>query len=147
MTLVSPTVHVHPLVRDLAESVRFYRLLFGTEPVTLLPGYAKFLPGWGPFSLRPVPGRRGRARQRDQPSRHPGLASPAEVQRQHVRGLPQPECRCGSEMGVDCCHADADKLRVSAPAGIEWVIYCLNHELGPATTSGASVCTTNCCPA
>ncbi len=32
-TLCSPTVHVHLQVRDLAASVAFYRLLFGSEPV------------------------------------------------------------------------------------------------------------------
>ncbi len=49
--LTAPKVHLHLQVGDLARSVDFYRALFGAEPVKLLPGYAKFLPAWGPVNL------------------------------------------------------------------------------------------------
>jgi catechol-2,3-dioxygenase len=143
--IASPKVHIHLHVRDLAASVTFYRALFGTEPVKLLPGYAKFLPSWGPVNLA--------LSQSDDDARgtvisHVGiqLASPQDVQRQLARltaaGVPM-----RIEMGVDCCHANADKFWVMDPAGVEWEIYYLNYDLDPAVTSGQPVCTTSCCPA
>ena len=74
------------------------------------------------------------------------LTSPAEVRRQLARvtaaGLP-----LRIEMGVDCCHANADKFWVTDPSGVAWEIYHLNYDLEPAARSGESVCTTSCCPA
>jgi catechol 2,3-dioxygenase-like lactoylglutathione lyase family enzyme len=144
-TLASPTVHVHLHVRDLEAHVHFYRLLFGSEPVKLLPGYAKFLPSWGPLNLALS---QSAADERGSVISHLGiqLTSPAEVRREHARvaacGLP-----VRLELGADCCHANADKFWVVDPAGIEWEIYHLNYDRAPALAAGASVCTTSCCPA
>jgi catechol 2,3-dioxygenase-like lactoylglutathione lyase family enzyme len=141
----SPKVHVHLHVRDMAASVNFYRLLFGTEPVKLLPGYAKFLPTWGPVNLALS---QNDADERGSVVSHLGvqLSSPAEVQRHLARvsaaGLPM-----RVEIGVDCCHANADKFWVIDPAGVDWEIYCLNYDLDPLVRSTEPVCTTTCCPA
>ena len=143
--IASPKVHIHLHVRDLAASVNFYRALFGTEPVKLLPGYAKFLPSWGPVNLALS---QSDADDRGSVVSHVGiqLASPQDVQRQLSRitaiGLPS-----RVEMGVDCCHANSDKFWVMDPAGIEWEIYYLNYDLDPSVRSNEPVCTTNCCPA
>ena len=143
--VVSPKVHLHLHVRDLTASVNFYRLLFGTEPVKLLPGYAKFLPTWGPVNLALS---QSDAEERGSVVGHVGvqLGSPAEVQRQLTRvaaaGLPM-----RIEMGVDCCHANADKFWVIDPAGVAWEIYCLNYDLDASVSATEPVCTTTCCPA
>jgi predicted enzyme related to lactoylglutathione lyase len=89
--IASPKVHIHLHVRDLAASVNFYRALFGTEPVKLLPGYAKFLPSWGPVNLALS---QSDADARGSVVSHVGiqLASPSDVKRQLARltaaGLP-----------------------------------------------------------
>ena len=36
--------HVHLNVADLPASIRFYKELFGAEPVVLKPDYAKWMP-------------------------------------------------------------------------------------------------------
>jgi catechol-2,3-dioxygenase len=139
-----PKVHVHLQVADLAAATGFYRALFG-EPVKLRPGYAKFLPAWAPLNL--AVSERART-ERGSGLSHLGIqvASPAEVQRhlQRVRaaGLP-----VRIEMGVDCCHANQDKFWVADPAGIEWEIYHLNHDLPEPDAACAPQGASSCCPA
>ena len=48
---MSAKVHIHMHVSDLDKSRAFYRAFFGAEPVKEKPGYAKFLPEWGPVNL------------------------------------------------------------------------------------------------
>jgi catechol 2,3-dioxygenase-like lactoylglutathione lyase family enzyme len=36
-------LHIHVSVKDLPASIRFYRTLFGTEPVVTQPDYAKWM--------------------------------------------------------------------------------------------------------
>src|SRR5262249_32666334 len=48
---MTPKVHVHMHVSDLAKSREFYRAFFGAAPVKERPGYVKFLPAWGPVNL------------------------------------------------------------------------------------------------
>jgi catechol 2,3-dioxygenase-like lactoylglutathione lyase family enzyme len=36
-------LHVHVSVKDLPASIRFYRTLFGAEPVVTQPDYAKWM--------------------------------------------------------------------------------------------------------
>lgn len=144
-SISSPKVHIHLHVRDLSASVNFYRLLFGTEPVKLLPGYAKFLPTWGPVNLALS---QSDADDRGGVISHLGiqLTSPAEVQR-HLARLTAAGLPMRVEMGVNCCHANADKFWIIDPAGVEWEIYYLNYDLDPSVRSADPVCTTNCCPA
>ncbi len=143
--IASPKVHIHLHVRDLAASVNFYRALFGTDPIKLLPGYAKFLPSWGPVNLALS---QQAADDRGTVVSHLGiqLTSASEVRRQLARlealGMPM-----RVEMGVDCCHANADKFWVIDPAGVSWEIYYLNHDLDPVESSPDAVCATTCCPA
>ncbi|PYM04663.1 MAG: hypothetical protein DMD82_13755 [Candidatus Rokuibacteriota bacterium] len=51
-----PRVHIHLTVSDLAKSQAFYSRLFGA-PVKEKPGYAKFLPEFGPVNLALTEGR------------------------------------------------------------------------------------------
>ncbi len=143
--IATPKVHIHLHVRDLAASVNFYRALFGTEPVKLLPGYAKFLPSWGPVNLALS---QSDADGRGSVISHVGiqLTSPKDV-RQQLKRITSTGLHARVEMGVDCCHANSDKFWVMDPAGVEWEIYYLNYDLDPSVASTEPVCTTNCCPA
>src|SRR5262245_56108563 len=124
---MSPKVHVHLHVSDLAKSREFYRAFLGVEPVKDKPGYVKFLPELGPVNLALTEG--GSAAGAGAVS-HLGvqLDSSAEVvahlARVKAAGLPVRE-----EMGVSCCHANQDKFWVEDPDGVEWEIYHLNHDL------------------
>ncbi|MBA3936163.1 MAG: VOC family protein [Planctomycetes bacterium] len=140
-------VHIHLQVGDLAASVNFYRAFFGCEPVKLRPGYAKFLPAWGPVNLALS---QAAISDRGSAISHLGLqlATPADLARQLQRvraaGLP-----LRVETGVDCCHANSDKFWVIDPAGIEWEVYHLNYDL--AASAAGTGCTPHgaisCCPA
>jgi catechol 2,3-dioxygenase-like lactoylglutathione lyase family enzyme len=119
-------VHVHMHVSDLVKSREFYRAFFGTAPVKEKPGYAKFLPAWGPVNLALSQG----GGPGSGPVDHLGVQveSTAEVMAQLSRikaaGLPVRE-----EMGVNCCHANQDKFCVKDPDGVEWEVYYLNYDL------------------
>jgi catechol 2,3-dioxygenase-like lactoylglutathione lyase family enzyme len=123
-----PRVHVHMTVSDLEKSRDFYTKLFG-DPVKVKPGYAKFLPSFGPLNLAISDGRAGAGGHVD----HMGfqLDSREDVLRELARvkaaGLAVRE-----EIGVDCCYANQDKFWVTDPDGVEWELYVLNHDLEDA---------------
>jgi catechol 2,3-dioxygenase-like lactoylglutathione lyase family enzyme len=147
---MSPKVHIHLHVSDLAKSRAFYERFFGVAPVKVKPGYAKFLPEFGPVNLalsegRPTPGAAGAVD-------HLGVQvdTTAIVMRELLRikaaGLPVRE-----EMGVDCCHANQDKFWVEDPDGVQWEVYHLNYDLEDTPTPGSRssglplVQATTCC--
>jgi len=121
-------VHVHLKVADLERSREFYARFFGTEPVKVRPGYAKFLPEFGPLNLALSAGAAGGA---GGAVHHMGIQveSPARVREilERVRGSGIP---VREEMGVDCCFANQDKFWVHDPDGVEWEVYHLNRDLG-----------------
>jgi lactoylglutathione lyase len=126
----APKVHVHMAVSSLEKSTSFYEKFFGVAPTKLKPGYAKFLPRFGPLNLA-----------LSEAGCHPG-ASPGghvdhmgiqvesrevvlrELLRVKAAGLATRE-----EFSVDCCHANQDKFWVQDPDGVEWEVYVLNHDL------------------
>ena len=131
--------HLALTVSDVERSIPFYRALFGAEPVKEKPGYAKFLPEWGPVNLALSQG----GGPGTGPVNHLGLQleTTAEVMSQLDRvkaaGLPVRE-----EMAVDCCHANQDKFWVVDPDGAEWEVYHLNYDLEdelPTTTQPVSL--------
>lgn len=80
--VASPKVHVHLHVPDLRDAVAFYRAFFGSNPVKLKPGYAKFLPIWSPLNLalgtllrEPRHGRQPHRHPARKPSGRPGSSS------------------------------------------------------------------------
>jgi catechol 2,3-dioxygenase-like lactoylglutathione lyase family enzyme len=123
----APKVHVHMTVSNLEKSRAFYEAFFGVSPVKVKPGYAKFLPRFGPLNLALSEGRPGEGRGHVD---HMGIQveSRAIVERELARvkaaGLSVRE-----EFSVDCCHANQDKFWVSDPDGVEWEVYVLNHDI------------------
>ena len=129
---MSAKVHIHMHVSDLAKSRAFYRAFFGAEPVKEKPGYAKFLPEWGPVNLALSQGGGPGVG----PVNHLGvqLETTGEVMAQLARvkaaGLAVRE-----EMAVNCCHANQDKFWVVDPDGAEWEVYHLNYDLEDETVA------------
>lgn len=123
---MSPKVHVHLHVSDLAKSRAFYETFLGAAPVKERRGYYKFLPEWAPVNLALSEGGAAGAATVN----HLGVQveTPeivvAHLARVKAAGLPVRE-----EMGVNCCHANQDKFWVEDPDGVEWEVYYLNYDL------------------
>lgn len=107
-------------VNDLAESVTFYRKLFGTGPAKVRPGYANFALDDPPLKLILMenPGQGGSLN-------HLGIEVPgtgavdAEQTRLAAAGLAWVD-----ERDTTCCYARQDKFWVQgAPNGERWEIY------------------------
>jgi catechol 2,3-dioxygenase-like lactoylglutathione lyase family enzyme len=107
-------------VDDLAESVAFYRSLFGTEPAKVRPGYANFAIADPPLKLVLIanPGHGGSVN-------HLGVevADTDAVDAEQAR-LTEAGLASADERGTVCCYAEQDKFWVTgAPDGERWEFY------------------------
>jgi catechol 2,3-dioxygenase-like lactoylglutathione lyase family enzyme len=131
-------VHVALNVRNLEESLTFYRALFGLEPVKVRRGYAKFDVTDPNVNLtlneRPVREQGG--------LNHLGIqvASTDEVlhmrEQWKARGLVTED-----EMQTDCCYAIQDKVWVTDPNGYRWEAFVvLQDHLAEIASQSAGCC-------
>jgi catechol 2,3-dioxygenase-like lactoylglutathione lyase family enzyme len=133
----APKVHVHMTVSNLEKSKAFYEKFFGTLPVKEKPGYAKFLPRFGPLNLALSEGGPGDGRGQVD---HMGIQVESldivmrEMERVKAAGLAVRE-----EFAVDCCHANQDKFWVQDPDGVEWEVYVLNHDIEDGVACATNV--------
>ena len=113
--------HTSLPVRNIEETISFYCVLFGVEPVKTKTDYAKFLP----------PGLSLNISFHEQADAllkgvHLGIELPDEKQvtaaykRLEAAGLPLQT----RETSI-CCYANQDKFWVTDPSGYEWEIYTL----------------------
>lgn len=123
---VYPRIHLSFPVRDLDQSVAFYKRFFGEAPVKTRPGYVKFLPSIAPLNLALYTGPKAA----DDAANHFGIEvhDRASVM-EHLRRITASGLDTAEEMNVDCCHANQDKFWVKDPDGREWEIYVLNRDL------------------
>jgi catechol 2,3-dioxygenase-like lactoylglutathione lyase family enzyme len=125
---VAPAVRFHLSlnVADLARSIAFYRVLFGTEPAKRRPDYAKFELDDPPLvlSLEPTP------RVAGGPLNHLGfrLADAAALVAMQER-LERTGIRSQREEGVECCYARQTKFWVTDPDRTLWEIYTLEEDI------------------
>jgi len=114
--------HVHVAVRDLKESIGFYRALFGAEPTVLKENYAKWLLDEPALNFAISTGKDSTG------IRHLGLQMDNDAdlaaigQRLNVAGQPTL-----SEPGARCCYAHGNKHWSQDPSGIAWEGF---HTLG-----------------
>jgi catechol 2,3-dioxygenase-like lactoylglutathione lyase family enzyme len=114
-------VHVALNVSDVERSVKFYRAMFGTNPVKWKPGYAKFDITEPPLNL--TLNFAGEVRNRGALN-HLGLEVHcsdevlAAKKRFTNAGLVTED-----EMNVDCCFALQDKVWISDPDGNRWEVF------------------------
>lgn len=146
--------HLALNVKNVGESIEFYKKLFGIEPSKVRTGYAKFDVANPPlnFTLNEVPfGERGALS-------HLGIqvASTADVLKTRdiwaKNGLLTQD-----EMQTSCCYALQDKTWVHDPDGNEWEVFVVlqdnlaetapcacGEEVEEAKTENAASC---CAPA
>lgn len=130
--------HVSINVRNVAESVDFYRKMFGVEPAKVRSGYAKFDVQNPPLNLAlneaPVTERGALS--------HLGLqvASTEDVLALRARWM-EAGLSTRDEMQTSCCYAVQDKTWVSDPDGNEWEVFVvLEDNLPESSGVGISAC-------
>ena len=137
--------HIAIRVRDIAQSIEFYRRLFGIEPAKVRSGYAKFDVANPPLNFTLNQDRAGEPGAVS----HLGIQvdSTSEVlavrQQWRDRGL-----LTRDEMNTECCYALQDKTWVRDPDGNQWEVFVVleDHLPEPAATE-KSCCTPSCCVA
>ncbi len=123
--------HLAINVKELGRSIEFYRKLFGSEPVKVRRGYAKFDVSNPPlnFTLNEVPvaGRGALS--------HLGIqvGSTSEVLAMRDRWVQQ-GLAPREEMHTDCCYALQDKAWVRDPDGNEWEVFVVLQDNLPERT-------------
>jgi catechol 2,3-dioxygenase-like lactoylglutathione lyase family enzyme len=131
--------HLAINVRDVEQSIEFYKKMFGIEPSKVRTGYAKFDVASPPlnFTLNQVPFTGSGALS------HLGIqvATTDDVlatkNAWEERGLTPRE-----EMQTSCCYALQDKAWVHDPDGNEWEVFVvLKDNLSEAKSNDASCCT------
>jgi catechol 2,3-dioxygenase-like lactoylglutathione lyase family enzyme len=144
-TVVALKAHLAINVRNVAQSIGFYRKMFGIEPSKVRSGYAKFDVQNPPlnFTLNEVLFKDAGALS------HMGIqvASTADVlsirQRWADAGLVTRD-----EIQTDCCYATQDKTWVHDPDGNEWEVFVVLKDNLPerqTEQAGAACCAPGCC--
>ena len=138
MTVQAIKAHISLNVRNIGQSVEFYKKMLGVEPSKVRSGYAKFDVQNPPLNLalNEIPFNERGALS------HLGIqvASTADVfavrERWARAGL-----NTRDEMQTSCCYAVQDKTWVSDPDGNEWEVFVvLEDNLPEASGAGDSAC-------
>src|ERR1700730_9602396 len=106
-------LHVHVSVKDLPASIRFYRNLFGAEPVVTQPDYAKWMLEDPRVNVAISMNR--------QPVgvNHLGFQVESDEELRGMRAqLEAADARMVEENEQPCCYAKSDKYWVTDPTGI-----------------------------
>jgi catechol 2,3-dioxygenase-like lactoylglutathione lyase family enzyme len=123
---MNPKLHVSLDVDNIEESVRFYSLLFNTQPTKLKPGYAKFDLENPAVNLT----MQEAAHCCLQGLSHMGIRvdSTADVLAYRER-LAKAGLKIDDEMETVCCHALQDKIWLRDPSGYRWEIYVFKGDI------------------
>ena len=142
-------VHLALNVRGLEESVKFYRAMFGIDPVKWKPGYAKFDIAEPPLNLTLNEGEvinRGALN-------HLGIEVQDTAQ---VLAAKKRFADAGlvivNEINVDCCFALQDKVWITDPDGNRWEVFTVKiadtkSELNATDNKPNSARPAGCCQA
>jgi catechol 2,3-dioxygenase-like lactoylglutathione lyase family enzyme len=116
-------LHVHVSVKDLAASIRFYRTLFGAEPVVTQPDYAKWMLEDPRVNFAISTHRQSVG------VNHLGFQVESDEELRDMRAqLKAADAGMVEENEQLCCYAKSDKYWVTDPAGIEWeTFHTLEH--------------------
>jgi catechol 2,3-dioxygenase-like lactoylglutathione lyase family enzyme len=117
--------HLALTVSDVERSIPFYRALFGTEPVKVRSGYAKFEITEPALNFTLNEGERSDGLGA---FNHAGIqvASTDAVLRARAR-LVEAGLATFDKMDTTCCYAKQDKIWVTAPDGESWEVF-VTHE-------------------
>jgi catechol-2,3-dioxygenase len=138
MTVEAIKAHISLNVRNIGQSVEFYKKMLGIEPSKVRSGYAKFDVQNPPLNLalNEIPfDERGALS-------HLGIqvASTADVLAVRERWA-RAGLNTRDEMQTSCCYALQDKTWVSDPDGNEWEVFVvLEDNLPEVSSAGAAAC-------
>jgi catechol 2,3-dioxygenase-like lactoylglutathione lyase family enzyme len=140
--------HISINVRNVAESVAFYRKMLGVEPTKVRTGYAKFDVQNPPLNLalNEVPFAVNGAFAGRGALSHLGIQVSST---EDVLAVREKWAEAGlatrDEMQTSCCYAVQDKTWVSDPDGNEWEVFVvLEDNLPEESAGGVNSC---CAPA
>jgi catechol 2,3-dioxygenase-like lactoylglutathione lyase family enzyme len=132
-------IHMGLAVRNLNESLAFYRALFGQEPTKVRPRYVKFEVAEPPLnlSLNEVGGETGP----NNPVAHFGIQvkSTTAVIRVAER-LEAAGIATAAEDHVTCCYAVQNKIWAADPDGNKWEVYVVLDDNGAHHASDNACC-------
>ena len=124
-------LHVHVGVEDLANSVRFYSTLIGTEPTDLKDDYATWMLDYPRVNFAISKGNHERTGMQ-----HLGIQTESNEELAEVYGRLKSADRPVLEEGqTTCCYAKSEKSWIADPDGVVWEAFFTN---GEATTYGDS---------
>lgn len=131
--------HLAINVRDVEQSIDFYKKMFGIEPSKVRTGYAKFDVQNPPlnFTLNQVPFGDSGALS------HLGIQVPSTGD---VLAMRENWTEAGlvprEEMQTDCCYALQDKAWVHDPDGNEWEVFTVIEDNLPEKAGATGCCGT-----
>ena len=134
-------VHIGLGVHDVAQSVKFYTVLFSQEPTKVREGYAKFeieSPSLN-LSLNEVAGA-------PYPRHHGALHYGIQVKSSQevvsaIDRFSESQLETAIEEEVNCCYAVQDKVWVTDPDGNKWEVFVvLEADAKKATDKAKSEC-------
>lgn len=130
--------HVHLAVDNLADSIRFYSTLFGSEPTVQKADYAKWMVDDPRINF--AISQRG-----SQPGvNHLGFQVDSDEELKGMRGrLTAADTGLREESDAHCCYAVSDKYWVTDPQGIAWETY---HTLGGIPVFGGAASSSDASP-
>ena len=136
--------HVSINVRNVTESIEFYRKMLGAEPAKVRTGYAKFDVQNPPLNLalNEVPFNERGALS------HLGIqvASTDDVLAVRMRWADE-GLITRDEMQTNCCYAIQDKTWVTDPDGNEWEVFVVLEDNLPETEQAMGCCAPTVTPA
>ena len=122
--------HVHVAVDNLADNIRFYSTLFGSEPSVAKDDYAKWMlddPRIN-FAISSRGGASG--------INHLGMQVDSDAELHAMRDqLSVADAGMVTETGANCCYARSDKYWTTDPQGVAWETW---HTLASIPVFGGS---------
>ena len=139
-SVVALKAHLALNVKNVEQSVAFYRKMLGIEPLKQRPGYAKFDVQNPPLNLTL---NEASFRERGALS-HLGIqvASTEDVLATKQRWI-DAGLQTRDEMQTNCCYALQDKTWIHDPDGNEWEVFVVLQDNLPTTSA---CCTTDAVP-
>jgi catechol 2,3-dioxygenase-like lactoylglutathione lyase family enzyme len=132
--------HVSINVRNVAESIEFYRRMLGVEPAKVRTGYAKFDVQNPPLNL---------ALNEMPHLKSSGALSHLGLQVRSTDDVMAIKARWNEaglttrdQMQTTCCYARQDKSWVHDPDGNEWEVFVVLEDNLPETAPSSACCST-----
>ena len=115
-----PRMHVSIYVSDIQQSVNFYSLFFGTEPVKVKPGYAKYILEKPSLIISFVENKERVIANFGHLGFQVESTEDLNIQLWQAK---KNNFVSKEETGTNCCYAKQDKFWVSDPDGVQWEVY------------------------